>query len=102
MRGVFALFLGAGLNAGVKTMIFDLSGGSGAILGTPRGSWWGQNLKFLSFDPRRHVRGVFALFLVAHLNPRVKTMIFGLSGQSGAILCTPRASWWGQLEISQF
>ena len=29
MRGVFALFLGADLNAGVKTMIFDLSGGQG-------------------------------------------------------------------------
>ena len=36
-------FWGTGLNAGVKTMIFDISGGSGAILGTPRGSWWGQN-----------------------------------------------------------
>ena len=58
MRGVFAVFLGAGLNAGVKTMIFDLSGGSGAILGTPRGSCWGQNLKLLNFDPKRQVRGV--------------------------------------------
>ena len=29
MRGVFALFLGTDLNAGVKTMIFDLSGGQG-------------------------------------------------------------------------
>ena len=62
MRGVFALFLGAGLNARVKTMIFDLSGGSGAILGTPKGTCCGQNLKLLNFDPRKQVRGVFASF----------------------------------------
>ena len=90
------MFLGAGLNPGVKTMIFDLSGGSGAILRTPRGSWRGQNLKFLSFDPRSLMRGVFALFLGAGLNAGVKTMIFDLSGGSGAILGIPRGSWKGQ------
>ena len=29
MRGVFAVFLGTGLNAGIKTMIFNISGGQG-------------------------------------------------------------------------
>ena len=33
VRGVFALFSGAGLNCGVKTLIFGLLGGSGAVLG---------------------------------------------------------------------
>ena len=35
MRGFFSLFLDAYLNAGVKTMIFDLSGGGGG-----RGLFW--------------------------------------------------------------
>ena len=41
-------------------MIFGLLGESGAILGTPKGTCWGQNLKLLNFDPRKQVRGVFA------------------------------------------
>ena len=35
MRGVFAVFLGACLNPGVKTMIFDLSWGQGPFWVTP-------------------------------------------------------------------
>ena len=38
VRGVFASFLGADFNRGVKTLIFGLLGGSGAILGTPGGN----------------------------------------------------------------
>ena len=89
MRGVFALFFGAHLNPGVNTTIFDLSGGLGAILATPRGSWWGQNEKFLIFDPRRHVRSVFAVFLGAGLKARVKTIIFNLSGGQGPFWVPP-------------
>ena len=89
VRGVFALFLGADFNRGVKTLIFGLFGGSGAILGTPGGNCWGQNLKLLNFDPKRQVRGVFASFLGADFNRGVKTLIFGLFWGSGAILGTP-------------
>ena len=97
MRGVFATFLGARLNGRVKTVIFGLfGGGSGAILGTPRGSCWGQNLKLLNFDPKRQVRGVFASFLGADFNRGVKTLIFGLFRGSGAILRTPGGTLGGQ------
>ena len=74
VRGVFALFFGADFNRGFKTLIFGLFWGSGAILGTPGGNCWGQNLKLLNFDPRRQVRGVFASFSGARLNAGVKTM----------------------------
>ena len=80
VRGRFALFLATDFNHGVKTLFFGLFGGSGAILGTPRGSCWGQNLKLLNFDPKRQVRGVFASFLGADFNRGVKTLIFGLLG----------------------
>ena len=60
-----------------------------AVLGTPRGSCWGQNLKLLNYDPRRQVRGVFALFFGADFNRGFKTLIFGLFWGSGAILGTP-------------
>ena len=43
----------------------------------------------LNFEPGRHVRGVFALFLGADFNCVVKTLIFGLLGGSGAILVKP-------------
>ena len=78
VRGVFASFLGTDFNRTVKILIFGLFGGSGAILGTLRGNCWGQDLKLLNFDPRKQVRGVFALFLGADFNRGVKTLIFGL------------------------
>ena len=72
MRHVFAVFLGACLNPGVKKLIFGLLGGSRAILGTPRGSYRGQNSKILNFEPIRHMGHVFATFLGPGLNPGVK------------------------------
>ena len=51
-----------------------------AVLGTPRGSCWGQNLKLLSYEPLRQVRSVFASFWGAALNQGVKALIFGLFG----------------------
>ena len=77
-------------------MIFGLLGGSGAILGTPKGTCWGQNLKLLDFDPTKLVRGVFASILGAWLTGGVKTVILGLLGSSGAILSTPKGTCWGQ------
>ena len=38
VRGVFASFLGADFNRGVKTLIFGLLGGSGAVFGAPGGT----------------------------------------------------------------
>ena len=49
VRGVFASFLGADFNRGVKTLIFDLFGGSKAVFGTPGGTPWGQKLKNAQF-----------------------------------------------------
>ena len=49
VRGVFASFLGADFNRGVKTLIFDLFGGSGAVFGTPGGTLGGQKLKNAQF-----------------------------------------------------
>ena len=49
VRGVFASFLGADFNRGVKTLIFGLLGGSGAILGTTGGTPGGQKLKNAQF-----------------------------------------------------
>ena len=37
-RGVFASFSGADFNRGVKTLIFGLLGGSGAVFGAPGGT----------------------------------------------------------------
>ena len=49
VRGVFASFLGADFNHGVKTLIFGLFGGSGAVFGTPGGTPGGQKLKNAQF-----------------------------------------------------
>ena len=38
VRGVFASFSGADFSRGVKTLIFDLLGGSGAVFGAPGGT----------------------------------------------------------------
>ena len=65
VRGQNASFLGADFSRAIKTMIFGLLGGSGAILSTPKGTCGGQNMKLLNFDPRKQVRGGFALFLGA-------------------------------------
>ena len=86
VRGVFASFLGADFSRGVKTLIFDLFGGSGAIFGTPGGTPGGQKLKNAQLG---YVRGVFASILGADFNRGVKTMIFGLLGGSGAVFGAP-------------
>ena len=49
VRGIFASFLGADFNRGVKTLIFDLFGGSGAVFGTRGGTPGGQKLKNAQF-----------------------------------------------------
>ena len=49
VRGVFASFLGTDFNRAVKTMIFGLLGGSGAVLGTPGGTLGGHKLKNAQF-----------------------------------------------------
>ena len=49
VRGVFASFSGADFNRGVKTMIFGLLGGSGAVLGTPGGSCGGPKFEIAQF-----------------------------------------------------
>ena len=84
VRGQNASFLGADFSRAFKTMIFGLLGGSGADLGTPRGSCGGQKLKFLNFERIRHVRGQNASFLDADFSRAFKTMIFGLLGGSVA------------------
>ena len=103
VRGVFALCLGADFNRGVKTLIFDLFWGSGAVFGAPGGTPGGQKCKMLNFEPGRHVRGVFASFLGADFNRGVKIMIFGLLGGSGAVFGPPRGRCGGQkLKNAQF
>ena len=85
VRGVFASFLGADFNRGVKTMIFGLFGGSGAVfvtLGVPRGV---KNCKLLNFEPVWHVRGVFASISGTVFNRGVKPLNIGLLGGSGAV-----------------
>ena len=52
----------------------------------------------LNFEPVRHVRGVFALFLGADFNRRVKTLILGLLGGSGAVFGTPGGPWGSKIE----
>ena len=60
-------------------------------------------MKTLNFEPGRHVRGVFASFLGADFNHRVKTLIFGLFGGSGAVLGTPGGTPGGEkLKNAQF
>ena len=49
VRGVFASFSGAVFNRGVKTLIFDLFGGSGAVLGPPRVSCGGPKFEIAQF-----------------------------------------------------
>ena len=49
VRGVFASFSGADFNRGVKTLIFDLFGGSGAVFGAPGGTPGGQKCKNAQF-----------------------------------------------------
>ena len=88
VRGVFASFLGADFNRAVKTLIFGLLGGSGAVLGTPGGNPGGQKLKLLNFEPMMQVRGRFASFLATYFNHGVKTLFFGLFWGSGAVLAT--------------
>ena len=83
MRGRNASFLGADFSRALKTMIFVLLGGSGAVLGTPGGTSGGQKLKMLSFELFRQVRGRNALFLGADFSRALKTMIFGLLGGQG-------------------
>ena len=70
-------------------------GGQGAISGTPRGSYGGQNSKMLNFEPIRHMRGLFASFSGAELNGNVKILIFGLLGGSGGHSGTPGGSYGG-------
>ena len=73
VRGVFASFLGADFNRGVKTLIFGLFWGSGAVFGTPGGTPPGvKNCKMLNFEPERHVR---ASILGADFNRGVKTQM---------------------------
>ena len=89
VRGRNASFLGADFSRALKTRIFGLLGGSGAVSGTPGGSCGGQKLKFLNFERIRHVRGQNASFLDADFSRAFKTMIFGLLGGSGAVWGTP-------------
>ena len=49
VRGVFASFSGADFNRAVKTMIFGLLGGSGAVLVTPGGSCGGPKFEIAQF-----------------------------------------------------
>ena len=49
VRGVFASISGADFNRAVKTMIFGLLGGSGAVLGPPRGSCGGPKFEIAQF-----------------------------------------------------
>ena len=49
VRGVFASFSGADFNRRVKTLIFDLLGGSGAIFSTSGGTPGGQKCKNAEF-----------------------------------------------------
>ena len=65
-------------------------------MGTPGGSYRGQNLKMLNFEPIRHMRGLFASFSGAELDGNVKTLIFDVLGGQGAILGTPRGSYKGK------
>ena len=83
VRGCFASFLGSDFTQWVKTLIFGLLGGSGAVLGTPGGNPGGQKLKLLNFEPMMQVRGRFALFLATDFNHGVKTLFFGLFGGQG-------------------
>ena len=89
MRGPNASFLGTDFSRAFKTMIFGLLGGSGAVLGTPRGTSRGQKLKLLNFELLRQVRGRNALFLDADFSRAVKTLIFGLLGGQGPFLVPP-------------
>ena len=88
VRGVFASISGADFNRTVKTMIFGLLGGSGAVLGPPGVAAGVQNLKLLNFEPKNQVRGGFASFFVADFTRRVKILIFGFLGAPVAILGT--------------
>ena len=49
VRGVFASISGADFNRGVKTLIFGLLGGSGAVLGPPRGRCGGPKFEIAQF-----------------------------------------------------
>ena len=76
--------MGADFNRAVKTLIFGLLGGSGAVLGTPGGNPGGQKLKLLNFEPMMQVRDRFASFLPTYFNHGVKTLFFGLFWGQGA------------------
>ena len=49
VRGGFAFFFSTDINHGVKTLIFDLLGGSGSVFGAPGGTPGGQKCKNAQF-----------------------------------------------------
>ena len=57
VRGQNASFLGADFSRAFKTMIFGLLGGSGAVSGSPGGTYGGRKLKLPDFELLRQVRG---------------------------------------------